>query len=276
MAKSIKVGAVVYAPQVTVVWGIIAKYFKSEGMDLENVFFKNYRDQTQALIKGEIDVAWNSPLAHVEAMIKSDNKCGYSYMRDTDLDRTSCFLARNDSGIKDFADFKGKTIGFGAIDSPQARLIPIETLKEHNLISGKDYVEKTFDVDVGLDGDHEGGEVDALAALKDGSVDISVTTDNNRIKWTQDGTIDDQKIVVAGHTGLYDHCIFTTKPNFDPDTKAEWERILSKMDYNNPEHKEMMDLEGLKKWVPGRTKGFHLLEQAVDYLNFFDQKQTND
>ena len=41
------------------------------------------------------------------------------------------------------------------------------------------------------------------------------------------------------------------------------------MDYNNPKHKEMMDLEGLKKWVSGRTKGFKQITQANEYLNFF-------
>ena len=29
---------------------------------------------------------------------------------------------------------------------------------------------------------------------------------------------------------------------------------LFKMDYNNPEHKEMMDLEGLKRWVAAEQK----------------------
>lgn len=41
------------------------------------------------------------------------------------------------------------------------------------------------------------------------------------------------------------------------------------MDYNNPEHKEMMDLEGLKRWVAGRTEGFAQLQAANEYLKFF-------
>lgn len=34
------------------------------------------------------------------------------------------------------------------------------------------------------------------------------------------------------------------------------------MDYNNPEHKEMMDMEGLKQWVKGRTSGYAQLEEV--------------
>ena len=41
------------------------------------------------------------------------------------------------------------------------------------------------------------------------------------------------------------------------------------MDYNNPKHKEMMDMEGLKKWVKGRTSGFEQITKANEYIDFF-------
>ena len=40
------------------------------------------------------------------------------------------------------------------------------------------------------------------------------------------------------------------------------------MDYSNPDHKEMMDMEGLKAWVPGRYTGFGQIQEANTYLNF--------
>lgn len=42
------------------------------------------------------------------------------------------------------------------------------------------------------------------------------------------------------------------------------------MDYDKPEDKEILDLEGLKEWLPGRTSNYEEIRQAVDYLNFFD------
>jgi hypothetical protein len=42
------------------------------------------------------------------------------------------------------------------------------------------------------------------------------------------------------------------------------------MDYANPAHREMMDLEGLKKWLPGRTSGYAALEAAVEEQGFFE------
>ena len=41
------------------------------------------------------------------------------------------------------------------------------------------------------------------------------------------------------------------------------------MDYANPAHREMMDLEGLKAWLPGRTSGYAALETATRKQGFF-------
>ena len=56
--NKLKVGAVVYAPRVTVIWGIIADFFKGEGFEIEPIYYKDYRSQVDGLIKEEIDVAW--------------------------------------------------------------------------------------------------------------------------------------------------------------------------------------------------------------------------
>jgi hypothetical protein len=42
------------------------------------------------------------------------------------------------------------------------------------------------------------------------------------------------------------------------------------MSYADPEVRRLLDLEGLKKWVPGRTEGYALLEKAVDRFGYLD------
>ena len=42
MSEKLKIGAVIYAPQVTVIWGIIADFFEKEGFPIEPVYFKDY------------------------------------------------------------------------------------------------------------------------------------------------------------------------------------------------------------------------------------------
>ena len=41
------------------------------------------------------------------------------------------------------------------------------------------------------------------------------------------------------------------------------------MSYDNPLHREMMDMEGLKAWLPGRTSGYRDLTAAVEEQHFF-------
>jgi ABC-type phosphate/phosphonate transport system substrate-binding protein len=266
---AIKIGAVIYDPKVTIIWNIIADFFKENGLDVECVFFKDYRTQVDALLEEKIDIAWNSPLAWVDSVMRSNNSCKKSAMRDTDQNRATVFLTRADSNIKNIQDLKGKKIGFGAIDSPQARLIPLNHLAKNGLDSTKDYEEVIFNIGYGLHGDHIGGERDALEALKKGDIDVSICVDLNYEAWKKDGTIDESQIICFEKTPEFDHCIFTVRESFSDERLKEWEDILFKMDYSNPKHKEMMDMEGLKKWVCGRTTGFEQLTQAVNRFNFF-------
>ncbi|MGF3114230.1 phosphate/phosphite/phosphonate ABC transporter substrate-binding protein [Facklamia sp. P12937] len=268
MTEKLKVGAVIYAPQVTVIWGIIADFFKNVGFEIEPVYFKDYRMQVDALMKEEIDVAWNSPLAWLDTHLRTDGKAPCGSMRDTDRDRSSYLVVKKDL-YNSITDLKRKKIGFGAIDSPQARLIPIYHLHKAGLEYDKDYSEKIFNIGVGLHGDHVGGELDAAKALLADEVDASWMLDMNYEKWISDGTLDENQIIILDKTSHFDHCIFSARENIDRNQFDEFTRILHKMDYNNPEHKEMMDLEGLKEWVPGRLTGYEQITKANEYLDFF-------
>jgi hypothetical protein len=266
----LKVGAVVYAPRVTVIWGIIADFFKEEGFEIEPVYYKDYRSQVDGLMKGEIDVAWNSPLAWLDAYLRTNGKSLNGSMRDTDNDRSTYLVVKKSSNIKSIEDLKGKTIGFGAIDSPQARLIPIYNLHQHGLEFGKDYVEKRFDIGIGLHGDHVGGELDSAKAMINGEVDATWMLDLNYEAWILDGTLDENQVEIIYKTPYFDHCIFSGRPDLEVERFELFGKILHKMDYNNPDHKEMMDMEGLKKWVVGRTSGFEQIKNANEYINFLE------
>jgi len=43
------------------------------------------------------------------------------------------------------------------------------------------------------------------------------------------------------------------------------------MSYEDPEARPLLDLEGLRRWVPGRTEGYWQLEAAVEATSFYDQ-----
>lgn len=269
MKKPILVGAVLYDPKVSVIWDIIRDFFEANGCPIDVVFYTNYELQVESLAKGHIDIAWNSPLAWLDTVRQTGGACRAIAMRDTDQDRVSHWVVRKDGGIKSVADLKGKTVAVGASDSPQAKLIPLGLLHRAGINPETDVTVKRFDVLVGKHGDHIGGELDAFKCLQSGDAVASAMLDLNWNAWTKDGTIDPNQFEVLATTDQFDHCVFAVKDDFPLDQEKRWLDVLFTMSYENPLHREMMDMEGLKEWKPGRTTGFAALSDAVTQQKFF-------
>ena len=58
------------------------------------------------------------------------------------------------------------------------------------------------------------------------------------------------------------------------EAERRWLTALFSMRYDEPKHREMMDLEGLKAWLPGRTTGFRALAGAVNAERFFERQPS--
>ena len=272
MPKPILVGAVIYEPKVAVIWDTIKEFFAAEGCPIDYVFYSNYELQVRALVGGHVDVAWNSPLAWVEAVRLTGGAVRAVAMRDTDRDRVSHVVVRADGGVRALGDLRGKVIATGALDSPQATLIPLQLLRTGGLVAGKDVTVKRFDVLVGKHGDHIGGERDAMQCLQRGDAAAACVLDLNWERWTSDGTVDPARFRVLATTPKFDHCNFTVLDRFARDDEKRWTDTLFRMSYDNPAHREMMDLEGLRAWLPGRTSGYDVLTEAVRDQGFFEAR----
>ena len=269
MSDPILVGAVIYDPKVSVIWDIIRDFFDSEGVPIDCVYYTNYEIQVSALVEGHIDVAWNSPLAWIDAQRRLRNRCRAIAMRDTDRDRVTHVLVRKDSGIGRVEDLAGKTIATGAKDSPQATLLPLHLIASRGLQPYEDVEVRRFDLLVGKHGDHVGGELEALKSLQSGESDACAVLDLNWERWRSDGTAHADSLRVLATTEPFDHCNFTVRESFSEQLEGDFLRALFAMSYDNPDHREMMDMEGLKAWVPGRLSGYAALAEAVEQQGFF-------
>jgi phosphonate transport system substrate-binding protein len=265
----ILIGAVAYDPKVVTIWDIIKDFFIAEGCPVDYVLYSNYELLQEALLRGDVHIAWNSPLAWLDAARRSGGACRAIAMRDTDRDRVSHWLTRADSEIRTLGDLKGKTVAVGAKDSPQATLIPLNLLEAAGLDLARDVTILRHDVLVGKHGDHVGGERDALKDLQEGRADACAVLDLNWQAWSAGGVADPGQIIVLATTPPFDHCVFTVRDDFPEADEQRWLEVLFRMDYDNPAHREMMDLEGLKRWEPGRITGFDQLAEATERQGFW-------
>jgi ABC-type phosphate/phosphonate transport system substrate-binding protein len=261
-----------YDPKVSVIWEIIRNFFESQRSPIDVSFYRTYRLQVSALIDGAIDIAWNSPLAWLDSQRRSANTCRAIAMRDTDRDRMSYLIARAGGPVQALGDLRGRALATGASDSPQATLIPLGLLRQEGINPDTDLTVLRFDVLIGKHGDHVGGELEAFRSLERGYAAASAMLDLNWETWTRDGTIDPQMFRIVAQTPRFDHCVFTVRQDLDPIRERRWLDALFAMRYDIPEHREMMDLEGLKAWLPGRTSGFEALTAAVSAERFFDRE----
>jgi ABC-type phosphate/phosphonate transport system substrate-binding protein len=191
-------------------------------------------------------------------------------MRDSDCDLTSVIVVPSSSPITDVSQLRGKRIAVGAIDSPQATLLPLDFLKTSGLDPRTDIHVQRFDVGVGLHGDHIGGEREAAVALIKGDVDAACMIDGNHLLFSHEGTLPAGSTRVLAQTPAFDHCNMTVSPAAPSGLVERFGNLLLAMDYGDPEVRPLLDLEGLKQWRPGRTSGYALLQHAVDQLGFYD------
>lgn len=266
-------GAVAYDQKVVPIWDGFLQYFRARDLPFDYVLFSNYERQVDAQIRGHIHVAWHSPLAWVQTeriATRLGRRAEAIAMRDTDCDLRSVILARADSGIGAVGDLRGKVVAVGAHDSPQATLIPLNHLARQGLTPRQDFAVRLFDTLVGKHGDHIGGERDAVRALLRGEADAACILDANHLAFTREGTLPASSTRVLAQTELYDHCNFTVLDEVEPEKIGRFRELLLTMSYADPDVRPLLDLEGLKAWVPGRVTGYAQLSEAVDRFGTID------
>jgi phosphonate transport system substrate-binding protein len=273
--ETLVLGAVAYDPKVVTIWDGFKRYLVTRGVGFDYVLYSNYERQVEALLGGQIDVAWNSPLAWIRAQrlatargLEVSTFC----MRDTDRDNRSLIVVKADAEIAGIADLRGKTVAVGAIDSPQATLIPLDHLRRAGLAPGADFTVLHHEVLGGLHGDHVGGERDAARALMSGRADAACVLEWNYRSFIGDGLFPPLSTVILARTDAYDHCNMTQGPAAPQSLVRRFRDALLAMDPAEPEVKRLFELEGLTKWCEARLEGYAALEAAVDAQGFYDQQ----
>ncbi len=261
MSKAITIGAVAYDAKVVPIWEGIREYFLSEGTEFDYVLFSNYEAQVEALFNRFIDIAWNTNIAYARTDRRLNGRSVILAMRDTDLEFTSVVVVPSTSDAKSLNDLRGKRVAFGSRDSAQAAIIPEFYLKQSGLSADTDYQALRFNSDLGKHGDTGRSELDVVEALRKGDASAGALGEST---WNQLAGSNDFKCIWTSPP--YSHCNFTALPDLDKAKSDAFVETLLKMDYENPAHRRILEMEGLKRWVKGDRKGYDAVFAAIDSL----------
>lgn len=271
--ESLTLGAVAYDAKVVTIWEGFKAWFADRGLRFDFVLYSNYERLVEGHLAGEVDAAWNSPLAWIEserAAARVGRRARAVAMRDSDRDLTSVILVRADSTVRSLDGLAGKGIAVGAPDSPQATLIPLLLMAEAGLEPATDLRVERHDLLVGKHGDHVGGERLAARALVAGRVEAACLLDANLLAFAKDGTLPGGSTHVLATTPPFDHCNVTVFDDAPAERLDRFVTLLLSMSYDDPVARPLLDLEGLKRWLPGRVEGYAQLNRAVDRFGTLD------
>lgn len=261
MSRPLIVGSVAYTPNVVTIWEGIREYFVGSGAEMDFVLFSNYGRQVDALVDGSIDIAWNTNLAWVRTVGQTAGACRALAMRDTDTVFQTMFVAHAGSALGGLNSLKGRRLALGSKDSAQAAILPMYYLSRAGL-DGNDVELLRINSDVGKHGDTGRSELDALRAVLDGKADAAAIGINT---WEAIGRDElmPGAFEVFWESPTYCHCNFTALPTLPEDRAAPWVDQLLAMDFDNPAHRPILEMEGLRRWVRPQLEGYTSLFEAV-------------
>jgi ABC-type phosphate/phosphonate transport system substrate-binding protein len=254
-----RIGAVAYSPAAVTIFDGLKRYLNKHGLPSDYVLYSNYDSLVAALERGEIEIAWNTPLAHARFHVQNQCTSQTLVMRDVDVGVRSILIAREDSKVKSLADLAGKKLVLGSSQAAEATVLPMHFLKKEGVDLSRVTI-VSLDAEVDGQGNPCASPQHVLQALREGRGEAGVITTDlwNRIK-DEPGL----SLTQVWMSPPFSHCVFTAAATFDKERGARFTKLMQQMDASENSTKEVMRLEGTKKWLPGSAEGFKDLVEAL-------------
>jgi ABC-type phosphate/phosphonate transport system substrate-binding protein len=260
--KAITIGAVAYSPGSVTVFVEICRYLSRNGLPADFVLYSNYDALVEALHKRQVDIAWNTPLAHAQYHQKAGDASQTLVMRDVDCNFRSILVARTDANIHSLGDLKGKTLILGSRQAAEATVLPVHFLEKAGLNMGRVKIH-SLDGKLDLRGNPCSSEIHVLKALQEGVGNAGVIGERlwNRLSREQPDQV--SGLAAVWTSPPFSHCVFTAAANFDKALASQFIKLMLAMDPKEHTTAQAMRLEGTQKWVAGSPEGFQELLKAL-------------
>ena len=233
--------------------GPLVKYLEQKlGMKVEYTPVSDYAASVEALANKQVDLAWLGGFTFVQANARSGGKAVPLVQREEDEKFKSVFITA-DPAIKTLADLKGKNFSFGSPSSTSGHLMPRSALLDAKIDPDKDFKR------VAYSGAHDA----TVAAVAAGKVDAGALNISVWEKFVADKKVDPEKVHVIFTTPAYYDYNWTVHADMPAATKEKLTKAFLDLNKNNPEGKEILELQRATRFVPTKAENYKGIEAAA-------------
>lgn len=226
---------------------------KETGMKVEFTPVTDYAAVVEALATKKIDMAWLGGFTYVQTKIRTNGTANPIIQRAEDEKFTSVFIVPTDSTLKTLGELKGKTIAFGSPSSTSGHLMPRYFLMQAGVNPDKDFKNIAFS------GAHDA----TVAFVASGKADVGALNASVWQKLNETNNPNALKAKVLSTTPPYFDYNWTVRGDLDPATVKKITNAFLKLDANNPNYKELMDLQRASKYVTTKSSNYDEIEKAA-------------
>jgi ABC-type phosphate/phosphonate transport system substrate-binding protein len=183
-------------------------------------------------------------------------------MRDMDINFTTQFITHPDSEIQTVQDLKGKRFAFASRGSVQAGLLAYYFLKQTGIHPEKDLALASFAEERPADG--PAGEAGVVALVRSREYDAGAVSKHGLATLREKGQLQEGEVRVFWSSPGYSHCCFTAHRAIDDALAQRITAAFTAMRFDDPEHRQVLELEGCKAFVSGTPEGYDILETAAE------------
>jgi len=231
-----------------------AQYLARElGMKVQFTPVVDYAATVEGLAAKKLDLVWYGGFTSVQAVRRTQGRATRLALRQEDAEFKSVFIAKPGSGIKTLPDLKGKTFAFGSVGSTSGHLMPRSFLLEAKVNPERDFRQVAYS-----------GAHDATALwVESGRVEAGAL---NFLVWDKLVTtkkVDLSKVDVFYTTPPYVDYVWTARGDLDRGLQERITAAFLKLDYNNPEHRQLLDLHRTRKYIKANDADWKGIEEAA-------------
>ena len=219
----------------------------------------DYAGIMSLLVKGEIDIAWLATMTSVEARNNPEIQLLVKPIRFGTTSYRGIIIARQDSGIRNLKDLKGKKFAWVEKESASGYTFPKALLLEAGINTEKDFSEAAFL------SKHDAVVLNVLL----GKYDAGACYDDAR-NTLRDKSKMDELTILATTQDITNEPIVVRK-SLPPDLIEKIKQALLDLNIKNPEGKEILDdLTDVQGFLPVKDTDYDYIEKVQ---NLLDQHQ---